>query len=162
VAAVNPRHVILRTAWVYSPFGRNFVKTMLGLARDLDTIRVVADQTGNPTAASDVAEGILRAAAVIAVGEQASDFGIFHLAGEGSASWAGFAREIFSQSARLGGPSAAVEDIATEDYILLARADRKIRGYQVKSSTMPSPGGRRPGRALAAPLRRGWSEDALP
>ena len=66
VAAANPRHVILRTAWVYSPFGKNFVKTMLALASQRYHLRIVADQWGNPTAAADIADGILRIAKTVA------------------------------------------------------------------------------------------------
>lgn len=121
VAAANPRHVILRTAWVYSSFGKNFVKTMLALASQRDHVRVVADQWGNPTAAADIAEGILRIAKTAAADRQSDLHGIFHLAGEGDANWAGFARHVFAESARLGGPSAHVEDIATADYPTRAR-----------------------------------------
>ncbi len=131
VAAANPRHVILRTAWVYSPFGRNFVKTMLGLASQRDHVRVVADQWGNPTAAADIADGILRIAKTVAAGgheefrqdefRQAEFYGIFHLAGAGSTNWAGFARQVFATSASLGGPWAEVEEIATADYPTKAR-----------------------------------------
>jgi dTDP-4-dehydrorhamnose reductase len=121
VAAANPRHVILRTAWVYSPFGKNFVKTMLALASQRDHLRIVADQWGNPTAAADIADGIVHIASAVAAGRQAGIGGIFHLAGEGSTNWAGFARHVFTESARLGGPSAEVEEIATADYPTKAR-----------------------------------------
>ncbi len=127
VAAANPRHVILRTAWVYSPFGKNFAKTMLALARQRDRVRVVADQWGNPTAAPDIAEGILRIARTIARDRQPEFCGIFHLAGEGDTNWAGFARQVFATSARLGGPSAEVEEIATADYPTKARRPRNSR-----------------------------------
>lgn len=128
VAAANPRHVILRTAWVYSPFGKNFVKTMLGLAADRDSVRVVADQWGNPTAAGDIAEGIVRVAATLASSPEADRYGVFHLAGRGDGtSWAGFAREIFAESARFRGPAADVEDIATEDFPTRARRPRNSR-----------------------------------
>ena len=116
VAAANPRHVILRTAWVYSPFGRNFVATMLALARDRDSLRVVADQQGNPTSALDIADGILHVAASLGAGARPEHFGVFHLAGSGDTSWSGFAREIFAASGRHGGPTAEVVDIATQDY----------------------------------------------
>ena len=130
VAQANPRHVILRTAWIYSPFGKNFVKTMLALARECDRVRVVADQWGNPTSAADIAEGVLRIAGTIAADGkfgQAGRYGIFHLAGQGAASWADLARHVFAQSAGLGGPSADVEEIATADYPTRARRPRNSR-----------------------------------
>ena len=127
VAAANPRHVILRTAWVYSPFGKNFVKTMLGLASQRDSVRVVADQWGNPTSAADIADGILRIAGTIAADRQAARYGVFHLAGQGSTSWAGFAKQVFAESSRLGGPSAKVEEIATADYPTKARRPQNSR-----------------------------------
>jgi dTDP-4-dehydrorhamnose reductase len=116
VAAANARHVILRTAWVYSPFGRNFAATMLALARDRDSLRVVADQQGNPTSALDIADAILGVAATLGAGARPDHFGVFHLAGSGDTSWSGFAREIFAASGRHGGPTAEVTDIATQDY----------------------------------------------
>ncbi|CAN7363949.1 dTDP-4-dehydrorhamnose reductase [Mesorhizobium caraganae] len=116
VAAANPRHLILRTAWVYSPFGRNFVKTMLRLASDRDEISVVADQWGNPTFALDIADAILHAAAMLRDDEAFDGYGIYHLAGTGETNWSGFARHILDTSRALGGPRAQVRDIATSDY----------------------------------------------
>ncbi|MEO5757991.1 MAG: dTDP-4-dehydrorhamnose reductase [Mesorhizobium sp.] len=121
VAAANPRHLILRTAWVYSPFGKNFVKTMLRLATDRDEISVVADQWGNPTSALDIAEAILRAAALLHGNKGFGAFGIYHLAGTGETNWSGFARHILDTSRLFGGPWARVEDIATMDYPTKAR-----------------------------------------
>lgn len=114
VAAANPRHVIVRTAWVYSPFGKNFVKTMLALAETRDEVAVVGDQWGNPTSAADIAAGVLHIGAQIAKGE--SRYGIFHLAGTGSTSWSGFAEHVFQSSERVGGPTARVRSIRTADY----------------------------------------------
>jgi dTDP-4-dehydrorhamnose reductase len=127
VAAANPRHVIVRTAWVYSPFGKNFVKTMLRLAKDRDSIRVVADQWGNPTSALDIAAGILRIAEEIGKGERPELYGIFHLAGAGATSWSGLAEAVFAASRELGGPSASVERIATADYPTKARRPKNSR-----------------------------------
>jgi dTDP-4-dehydrorhamnose reductase len=122
-AAENPAHFILRTAWVYSPFGKNFVKTMLRLASDRDAVGVVADQIGNPTSAADIAAGLL------AVAEQAQDapFGVYHLAGTGEGSWADLAECIFAASAAAGGPLAEVNRIATTDYPTPARRPANSR-----------------------------------
>jgi dTDP-4-dehydrorhamnose reductase len=117
VAAASPDHVILRTAWIFSPYGHNFLKTMLRLAADRDTVRVVADQWGSPTYAPDIAEGI--AAVLDKALTSPSDpswRGTFHMTAQGSCSWADFAEEIFRQSAEQGGPSAKVERITTAEY----------------------------------------------
>ncbi len=114
--AEQPNCAILRTAWVYSPFGANFVKTMLRLAGDRDEIGVVADQRGNPTSALDIADGILSVASNLAGDDRAELRGIFHMTAAGEASWADFAEAVFAASVSLGGPSAAVKAIRTEDY----------------------------------------------
>jgi dTDP-4-dehydrorhamnose reductase len=117
VAQKTDNHVILRTAWVYSPFGTNFVKTMLRLAGDRDEVRVVADQIGNPTSALDVAAGIISVAKNLIKHPQNNSLrGIFHMSGSGSASWADFATEIFAQSRLLDGPEAKVTPISTREY----------------------------------------------
>lgn len=117
VAAANPKHIILRTAWVYSPFGKNFVRTMLRLAETRDELAVVSDQWGNPTSAHDIADAILRVAAVVATPDGADgNFGVYHLAGTGATNWAGFARRIFEVGAGQGGRAARVRDIPTSGY----------------------------------------------
>lgn len=115
VAQANPRHLILRTAWVYSPFGRNFVKTVLKLAAERDEIAVVADQWGNPTSALNLADGILEASTKLRDASFAS-FGVHHLAGSGETNWSDFAGHILRTSRALGGPHARVRGIATADY----------------------------------------------
>ena len=127
VAAANPHHVILRTAWVYSPFGKNFVKTMLRLAADRDVVRVVADQYGNPTSALDIADGILAVAPQLLGQAPAKRFGVFHLAGSGSTHWAGFASAIFEASGAAGGPVARVEEITTADFPTKAKRPANSR-----------------------------------
>ncbi|MBE7186480.1 MAG: dTDP-4-dehydrorhamnose reductase [Methylobacterium mesophilicum] len=117
VAGANPAHVILRTAWVYSPYGANFLKTMLRLASERDTVRVVADQQGTPTYASDIAQGIVAVLRKALADPSNSDWrGIFNMVCEGETTWSGFAEEIFCRSKELNGPSARVEPIATADY----------------------------------------------
>jgi dTDP-4-dehydrorhamnose reductase len=116
VGAVLADHVIVRTAWVYSPFGSNFVRTMLNLARTRPALRVVDDQIGNPTSALDLADGLL---AILAAWQDAPARGLgaaYHLAGAGAASWADFAQEIFALSKARGGPSAEVSGIASAEW----------------------------------------------
>ena len=127
VAAAHPRHVILRTSWVYSPFNRNFVRTMLDLARKQSEVRVVADQAGNPTAAADIADGILTVARNLVEGRGEDRFGTFHLAAGGIATWAEFATAIFAASAERGGPAARVVPIASAEYQTPARRPANSR-----------------------------------
>jgi dTDP-4-dehydrorhamnose reductase len=125
VAGANPRHVILRTAWVYSPYGANFLRTMLRLASSQDTLRVVADQFGTPTYAPDIADGILAVARRLR--DQNAPSGVFHMVAAGDTNWAGFAQEIFRQSADRGGPSARVEPITSAEYPTAARRPASSR-----------------------------------
>jgi dTDP-4-dehydrorhamnose reductase len=110
-------HAILRTAWVYSPFGANFVKTMLRLAVDRDELNVVADQQGSPTNALDIADAVIAVAGQMLTHPGNPDKrGIFHLSGTGYIDWAGFAEAIFAASAAWDGPHALVNRITTSEY----------------------------------------------
>lgn len=116
LASSGARYAILRTAWVYSPFGNNFVKTMLRLAETRDTLNVVADQYGNPTSAFDIADALM---AIVDRWQEAPLRGadaVYHFAGAGTTNWADFARTIFAESASRGGPNCKVISIATENY----------------------------------------------
>ena len=123
VQAATDDCVILRTAWVYAPFGGNFVRTMLGLARTRDELGVVADQWGAPTSALDIAKAIEAVARRLVAGPDDAEIrGLFHMtAAGGPVSWAQFAEEIFAQSAALGGPSARVRAISTAQYPTAAK-----------------------------------------
>lgn len=117
VAAATPNHAILRTAWVYSPFGKNFVKTMLHLAETRNEVGVVADQAGCPTSALDIADAIFAVARNLT--ERPDDAGLrglFHMAAQGQAVWADVAEAIFAERERLGGTAVRVKRIATADY----------------------------------------------
>lgn len=116
VLAGHYNSTVLRTAWVYSPFGSNFVKTMLRLAGDRDEVSVVADQRGSPTSALDIADGVLSVAANLRRWQNPELRGIFHMAGAGEATWADFAEAIFAISMDLGGPAARVKRIPTSEY----------------------------------------------
>lgn len=115
VMAATGRHVILRTAWVYSPFGKNFLKTMLSLAEQRSELSVVADQYGNPSYAPDLARGILAIADRMS-SPPSNPYGVFHMAGSGETAWAGFATAIFDESRRRGGPFATVKPIPASAY----------------------------------------------
>jgi dTDP-4-dehydrorhamnose reductase len=122
VAAATDDHVILRTAWVYAPYGKNFVRTMLKLAESRSEVRVVADQHGCPTYAPDIATAIFRIARnVLTEPFNQRLRGIFHLAGRGETSWAGFAAEIFSFLAAKGIRVPTLTSITSAEYPTPAR-----------------------------------------
>jgi dTDP-4-dehydrorhamnose reductase len=128
VAAENPAHVILRTAWVYAPWGHNFARTMLRLAETRDTVNVVADQQGTPTYAPDIADGILTVArTALGLPQDQSWRGIFHMTAQGATTWAGFAEAVFAASAAIGGPTASVQKITTAEYPTPARRPANSR-----------------------------------
>ncbi|WP_026783649.1 dTDP-4-dehydrorhamnose reductase [Pleomorphomonas koreensis] len=127
LAAATPNHAILRTAWVYSPFGRNFVKTMLRLGETRDRVGVVADQVGNPTSALDIADGLLTVADNLTASGARELRGTFHMTGRGETSWAGFAAEIFRLSALHGGKPVTVDPIPASAYPTPARRPANSR-----------------------------------
>jgi dTDP-4-dehydrorhamnose reductase len=125
VRAANPRHIILRTAWVYGRFGHNFLKTMLRLAREREELRIVADQVGCPTATQDIAEAILAIDQAIQNGE--NRFGTYHFAGSTAATWHEFASSIVETQAKTTGLRPAVTAITTADYPTPARRPANSR-----------------------------------
>lgn len=116
ISEQTDNYAILRTAWVYSPFGKNFLRTMMRLAETRDELGVVADQIGNPTSALDIADSIFSVAANLLLSPDETLRGTFHMTGSGDASWADFATEIFKHSAHRNGSSALVRPISTSDY----------------------------------------------
>ena len=114
--AANPDHLIVRTSWVYSPFGHNFVKTMLRLAADRDELHIVSDQKGCPTNALDLADALLTAL------PRVRNWGAtYHLAASEPCSWADLASAVFEASRALGGAFTEVIPISTADYPTPAR-----------------------------------------
>jgi dTDP-4-dehydrorhamnose reductase len=121
VRAAGGRFAILRTSWVFSAHGANFVKTMLRLGKTRDSLNVVADQVGGPTAAGDIAAALLTMARTFHAG--GGEAGTYHFAGAPDVSWADFAREIFRQA----GLAVTVNDIPTEAYPTPARRPANSR-----------------------------------
>jgi len=103
-------HAILRTSWVVSAHGNNFVKTMLRLGAGRDALTIVADQIGGPTPARDIAGAVMEIARQLV--DEPSKSGTYHFAGKPDVSWADFAREIFTQA----NLTCAVTDIPSSDY----------------------------------------------
>jgi dTDP-4-dehydrorhamnose reductase len=128
VAAANSDHVILRTAWVYAPYGKNFVKTMLALAEIREEVRVVSDQHGCPTYAPDIADAIIGVAHNL-LRERFDPRlrGIFHLAGTGETTWAGFAEAIFIFLAGKGLCRPILTPITSAEYPTPARRPANSR-----------------------------------
>ncbi|HEY0622350.1 dTDP-4-dehydrorhamnose reductase [Sphingomonas sp.] len=120
VRTSGARFAIVRTAWVVSAHGNNFIKTMLRVGAQNDTLRVVDDQTGSPTSAADLAAALATIAVRLAQ-DDAAPTGTFHFSNAGLTSWAGFAAEIFRQASVRGGPNATVQPISTAEYPTPAR-----------------------------------------
>jgi len=108
----NPESLIIRTSWLYSAFGNNFVKTMVRLGIEKLEIGVIADQIGTPTNAADLASAILTIISTVISGKKSFVPGIYHYSNEGVASWYDFSKAIFE----IAGINCIAKPIATEDY----------------------------------------------
>ena len=126
VRAACPRHIILRTSWVYGVHGQNFLKTMLRFGAERDEMRVVADQYGAPTAAADIAAVLALIAGRVA-GATEAPWGTYHYTGGGATSWHGFADHIFEAQLRASGRRPRLTAIATADYPTPARRPANSR-----------------------------------
>ncbi len=111
----NPRSIVLRTAWVLSAHRSNFLKTMLRLGFGNPVLRVVADQVGCPTSATDIAAALLEISMRL-IGDPAAPAGVYHFVNSGEASWFELANHIFELAAAKGGPRPQVVPITTADY----------------------------------------------
>lgn len=123
----NPRHVILRTAWVVSPHGSNFVKTMLRLAETRSELGVVDDQRGCPTSAGDIAEAVLAIVERLTASPAEAPTGTYHFVNQGEATWREFAEAIFGLAAARGRRAPRVNAITTADYPTPARRPANSR-----------------------------------
>ncbi len=128
VRAAGGSWAILRTSWVFSAHGTNFVKTMLRLSRTRDHLSVVGDQIGGPTPARGIAAALLRMAGAMRAGQPG---GLYHYGGQPPVSWADFARHIFARTGR----AVTVEDIPAADWPAPARrpANSRLDGAALKA-----------------------------
>ena len=118
VLAACRRAVVMRTSWVFGAYGQNFVKTMLRLGRERDSLGIVADQYGAPTAAADITAALITIVRRHTPEQLAERAGIYHYCGSPYASWFEFAETIFAEAAAQGvlAKIPAVKPIATADY----------------------------------------------
>ena len=119
VRAHHREHLILRTSWVYGPYGRNLLKTALELAQQRDELRFVADQRGCPTCTADIAEAILYLSPRLAARERV--WGTYHFAGTGVTTWFGFVQKVVELQSKFTGRRPEVRPITTADYPTPAR-----------------------------------------
>lgn len=115
-ALLNPQTLIIRTSWLYSRFGANFVKTMIRLGNEKPAVKVVFDQTGSPTCAADLAGAILKIIALSDHNPGSWIPGIYHYSNEGVCSWYDFALAIH----RAAGISCRVDPVVSKDFVTLA------------------------------------------
>jgi dTDP-4-dehydrorhamnose reductase len=119
VRELLPRHVVLRSSWIYGPHGQNFLRNVLKLASEREELRIVSDQIGCPTATIDIAEAVLAVARKLATEAKVS--GIFHFAGTGATSRYGFASEIVQRQAVFTGRTPKVTEIKMAEYPVAAK-----------------------------------------
>jgi dTDP-4-dehydrorhamnose reductase len=124
IRQANPRHIILRTAWVFSAHRKNFVKTMLRLAETRDTLGVVNDQWGGPTPAADIAQALVTMARRLLAGETPG-FGTFHFCGAPAVTWCQFAQAVFDAAGLAKSPQ--VNPITADQYPLPAKRPANSR-----------------------------------
>ena len=118
IQASGCKHIILRTAWVFSEYGNNFLKTMLRLGAERDELSIVGDQIGCPTYAQDIARSIVAIAPKL---NSQKDYGIYHYCGDQPCSWFDFAKEIFDQLKMYDQISTpTIKAVTTEEYPTLA------------------------------------------
>ena len=127
IATIHPNHAILRTSWVYSPFGVNFVKTMLRVGQTRDEVSVVDDQIGNPTSALDIADSTLAIVQRLCADPAQELRGVFHMTGAGSATWADLAELVFAEAEKHRRKRPRVNRILTKDYPTPARRPANSR-----------------------------------
>ena len=137
VAETTEKHIILRTAWVFSEHGNNFVKTMLKLAKDRDDLSVVGDQLGGPTYAGDIANTLIKMMDSVASGENV-EYGTYHYSGMPYVSWFQFADRIFANAVEQGvlTNSPKLTSITTEQYPTPAKrpANSKLELMKIKAN----------------------------
>lgn len=122
VQETNPNHIILRTAWIYSTYGNNFLKTMLRLAQSHAELKIVVDQWGTPTSAAFIAVSCIEIARQILTNTNNKNWrGIFNLVADGYTNWADFADEIFKSKHNKSGKIPTIIPILASDYKTLAR-----------------------------------------
>ena len=141
VARVCQRHVIFRTSWVFGAHGSNFLKTILRLATERESLRVVADQFGAPTSARLIAKITRRfLEQMLSTGEHNLRWGLYHLAPTGETSWHGYARHVIARGRQIGIPLVALPDlvapIATAEYPVAARrpANSRLNTSKLRSA----------------------------
>jgi dTDP-4-dehydrorhamnose reductase len=108
----NPATIVIRTSWLYSSFGNNFVKTMIRIGKERESLGVVYDQIGTPTYARDLARAIIQIISSTRTSSLADKYGIYHYSNEGVASWYDFARAIFDNKSI----EVALQPLRTEEY----------------------------------------------
>lgn len=133
VLSAYPSAIVIRSAWIYSAYGSNFVRTMKRLAETRPVARVVEDQRGNPTFALDLAAALLRIVQLSQTVNRSAIAGIYHVVGEDEATWHSFAAAIFEGLSRRGLQVPQLEAISTEQYPTPARRPRNSRLSSAKA-----------------------------